>query len=227
MEKVVKIELLEYFSEFVTSHKKDFIEKILAERTNYITVVLEDIFQPQNASAVIRTCDCFGIQKIHVVEERNSFNENRDVTLGSAQWVDVIHYKQQNIVSCVEQLKDEGYTIVATTPGDGGIEINDLKTENKLALMFGTEINGLSKKATSMADVFVNIPMVGFIDSLNLSVCAAIFLYTLTNKLRDGKIDYHLTDNEKLDLRLKWMKSIVKNGDVMEKEFFSRRDNGK
>ena len=106
-----KEKLVRYLSQFVAEERLDLFEKVLENRTHYITVVLEDIYQTQNASAVLRTCDCFGLQDIHIIENQNRFKVNARVTHGSAKWVNLHRYKtlQNNTPDALAALKAQGY----------------------------------------------------------------------------------------------------------------------
>jgi tRNA (guanosine-2'-O-)-methyltransferase len=222
-------ELIQYLSQFITENKRQKMEDALQHRTDYLTVVLEDIYQPHNASAVVRTCDCFGLQKIHVIENKNLYKVNPDVTLGSSKWVDIIHHNQSenNTKVCIEGLKNAGYRIIATTPHKNDTNLEDLPLDKKTALLFGTEAEGLSKEAIDMADGFVKIPMYGFTESLNISVSAAICIHHLSMKLRNSNINWRLSEDEKNEIRLNWIRSIINRPDLVEKEFWDNRQKGK
>ena len=191
-------------------------------RTRYLTVVLEDIFQPHNASAVLRSCDCFGIQDVHVIENQNQYRLNPDVTLGSDKWLTLYKYNQtdRNTREALTRLKSEGYRIVATSPHEKvtSVENFDLH-KGKAALVFGTELTGLSDEAISMADEFITIPMVGFTESLNISVTVAIVLYELTKRLKKTDIPWQLTQTEINQLKVQWIKNSIRRSDNIEKFF--------
>ena len=157
----VKKKLLDHFLGFISESRQKRFDELIKFRTKYITVVLEDIYQPQNASAVLRTCDCFGIQDIHAIENRNEYEVNPEVALGSSQWVNIIKYNQekQNTLAAFKALKEQGYKIVATTPHKNDQLLNELSLNSKVALVFGTELNGLSQIAMENADAFVKIPI--------------------------------------------------------------------
>jgi tRNA (guanosine-2'-O-)-methyltransferase len=218
-------ELIEYLSGFISENRKKKFEEVIKWRTRHITVILEDIYQPHNASAVLRSCDCFGIQDIHVIENRNRYNVNPDVALGSPKWLDIIKYnkKENNTLDCISALKKEGYRIVATTPHKDDCNIEDLKIDGKLALMFGTELEGISPLAKAHADEFVKIPMFGFTESFNISVSAAICLHTMTGKLHASDIPWQLTDKEKSEVLLKWLRSSINKAELIEREFYTRQ----
>ena len=216
------LDLIDHLSACVTESRFSLFKKVLSERTRYITVLLEDIFQSQNASAVLRTCDCTGIQDVHIVEQRNEYEINRDVALGANQWLS-LHYHNQgkdNIYGAVKTLKEQGYRIVATSPHTEGTtpESFDLK-EGKVALMFGTELNGLTEQALGLADEYIQIPMVGFTESFNISVSAAITLYTLRKRLELSGIDWLLGEDEQSTLLLNWLRNSIKMSRKIEIQF--------
>ena len=218
----MKEKLILYLEQFVTERRLNLISKVLAQRTRYLTVVLEDIFQPHNASAVLRSCDCFGIQDVHIIENRNTYRVNNDVALGSNKWLTLYKYNKEenNTIPALEKLRKQGYRIVATTPHANGIAPwdYDLK-KGKTALIFGTELGGLTDCATNLADEFLTIPMVGFTESLNISVTVAILLYQLTGRLRKSDVPWKLSETETLQLKLQWLKNSISRSDSIEKSF--------
>lgn len=202
-----------YLSGFLTDERKAKFKEVIASRTRYLTVVLEDIFQPQNASAVVRTCDCFGVQNLHIIENRNAFTINPDVVVGASKWVDINYYNQQdqNTAETLLKLKSEGYRIVATSPHKNDVMLEDLDLEKgKIALVFGTERRGISDVVRAHADEFVKIPMHGFTESYNISVSVALCIYHISAKLRHLNVDWHLTEEEKEDIIFRWVKSSTK-----------------
>ncbi|MDR1023798.1 MAG: RNA methyltransferase [Prevotellaceae bacterium] len=200
-----------------TEARVEQLQRALAERTRYITVCLEDIFQPQNASAVLRSCDAFGVQDVHIVEQRNRFTLYRDIALGSDKWLTLHRYgrlHEEPVAAAVACLRQKGYRIVATTPRKGSIPIDELDLQKgKVALMFGAEYTGLSGAAMRNADELVTVPMRGFVESLNLSVCAAIVLQQLSQRLRAQNIAWQLDSSEKEELLLAWLKKSVRRSD--------------
>lgn len=213
--------LLEYLLTFVSSHKQNLFENIIQYRTRYLTVVLEDIFQPHNASAVLRTCDCFGIQDVHIIENQNKYQVNPDVALGSIKWLNLIKYNQaeNNTLDAIMKLRKKGYRIVATTPHNEGFTLDHLALDQKTALIFGQELRGLSDDTIQHADAWVKIPMVGFTESFNISVSAAIILHTLTEKLRKSSVVWQLSEDEMIETKLNWVKNTIKRSELLEKEF--------
>jgi tRNA (guanosine-2'-O-)-methyltransferase len=214
--------LIDFLSQFTTERRFQLYQEVAANRTRYITPVLEDIYQPQNASAVLRTCECCGIQDIHIIEERNKYKINPDVELGSAQWLTLIRYNEEtgNTEKAIEKLKISGYRIVATTPHAKDVTLEDFDLEKgKIALLFGTELKGLSQKALDLSDEFIKIPMSGFTESFNISVSAAIISYSLMQRLRKSDLPWRLTEEEQKGLILEWLRKNIKNSDLLEKRF--------
>ena len=218
-------ELVAYLGQYITTHKKSAIERVLAQRTRFFTVVLEDIFKPHNASAVLRTCDCFGIQDIHLIEKTDTYKINPFVTRGAAQWVDLHKYftaEGSAIDQCFGRLRSEGYAIYGTSPATDSISIHDLPLlpNQKVALVFGNEHEGISEEVKSKVDGLVHIPMRGFTESFNISVSASIFLYELMKRANEMAIpNFHLSDSERHELRLRWYKDIVPHADIHERHF--------
>lgn len=221
------LSLITYLEQFVLDRRKELISSITEKRTRYITIALEDIYQSQNASAVLRTCDCFGIQDVHIIENRNKYQLNPDVTLGADKWLKLNKYKGKgnNSLISIQVLKKMGYRIIATTPNHNSTNLEEIDlNKGKIAIFFGNERNGLSKEIINNADENLKIPMYGFTESFNISVSAAIILHYFTNKLRNSLIDWQLTDEEKLELRHKWLKKSIKFADMIEKKFFLDKD---
>jgi tRNA (guanosine-2'-O-)-methyltransferase len=205
--------LIKGLSEYVLPERLETFKRILNNRTRYITVVLEDIYQSQNASAVLRSCEVFGIQDIHVIEKRNEFDINPDITLGSDQWLSLKKYQshENNSINAIFELRAKGYRIVATTPHTNDVELPGFNIDSgPVALFFGTERQGLSKAVLENADEFLKIPMMGFTESLNISVSAAIALYTLTQRLRNSTVKWQLSEEEFEVLLFEWLRTSIK-----------------
>lgn len=219
---------LDYLSQYITDHKKSVMEKVLTQRTRFLTVVLEDIFKPHNASAVLRTCDCFGIQDVHVLEKVNMYKINPFVTRGASQWIDLHKYHNKEgaaVQDCFSALKQKGYKIYGTSPLPGSISIHDLEPDEKIALVFGNEHEGISAEVQENVDGLVHIPMLGFTESFNISVAASIALYELVKKVENyDHPDFYLTEHEKQILRMKWYRSVVTRAELHEKAYLKTRN---
>lgn len=218
----LKKELIEHLSQNLTENKKNLIEKIILDRTKHITVVLEDISQLNNASAVVRSCECFGIQNIHTIQKYKAFSPINSVSKGSAQWLDINAHKSPT--ECFQELKKAGYKIVATTPHKRSISLQQLDLTQKVAFVFGTEDVGLSQEAIDLADEYVTIDMFGFTESFNLSVSVAICLYDTISRLRKSSdIDWRPSELEILDIKLDWVRNIVSGSSVFEQRFLDSK----
>ena len=219
------IELIKYMEGFVSERRKGRLQEVLAERTRHMTVVLEDVYQAHNASAVLRSCDCFGVQDVHFIENRNKFKISEDVSMGSTQWLTINKYNKEenNTANCIKELKSKGYRIVATTPHKDDCTIAELDVTKPFALVFGTEIDGISETVFEMADEFVKIPMYGFTESFNISVCAALCMYELTTRIREQKIPYQISEKEKEEIYLEWLKASVSKSDLIIKEYMNKK----
>jgi tRNA (guanosine-2'-O-)-methyltransferase len=217
-------ELYERLADFISPNKRALFDRIALERTRHVTVVLEDIYQPHNASAVVRTCDLLGVQDIHIIENRNKYTLNPDVTLGSSKWTDMHRYREHadNSLACVEQLRNAGYAIVATTPHKDNATPATIALDRPLAFCFGTELTGLSDAIMRHADIHMRIPMYGFTESYNISVSAAITLYTVMERLRAGDVNWRLTDDARTALKLSWARKVVHSAAHLEERL--RRD---
>lgn len=218
----MKEKLASYLQQFVTERRLHQIVQVLNNRTRYITVVLEDIYQSHNASAVLRSCECFGVQDVHVIENRNQYRLNPDVALGSSKWLTIHRYNltDQNTAAAISNIKSKGYKIVAATPDINADPVEEFDlTTNKIALMFGTEMEGLSAEAIRLSDTAVKIPIYGFTRSFNISVAAAVILHQFIYKLHNTDINWHLSEEEKLDLKIKWLKNSLRHADAFESFF--------
>ena len=216
--------LLTYFEGFLTEKRKDLFKKVLEQRTRHFTVVLEDIFQPHNASAVVRTCDIFGVQDVHAIENKYNNKVSRHVAKGSQKWLNQYRYRKDgdNTKTCLDSLKEQGYQIIATTPHNDSCLLQDFDITKKSAFVFGVEAEGVSDYVMENADGFLKIPMVGFTESLNISVAAAIVLQDVTTKLRNSNIDWKLSDEEKETLYYNWIKKTIKNVDKIEEHYHQK-----
>ncbi|MGB1450612.1 MAG: TrmH family RNA methyltransferase, partial [Marinirhabdus sp.] len=168
------VQLLNYLKTYLTERRTKLFQEVLAQRTRHITVVTEDVYQMHNTSAVMRSCDVFGIQDLHVVEARNGKRIDKEIAMGAQKWVNL--YRYGSIESCMAKLKGDGYQIVATTPHAHDRTLERFEVGKKSAVFFGREDTGLSESVMNAADVTLKIPMYGFTESLNISVSAAIVL---------------------------------------------------
>ena len=216
--------ILNELYKIITPSKQEMFDRIAAERTNFLTVSLENVYQEHNASAVLRSCDCFGIQQLHVIEKDNQYKVQRDIALGAGRWVDMFNYDQGGnpTMDCINNLRSKGYRIVATSPHANEKTINDIDISQPMALIFGTERRGISDEVKAAADEFVSIPMYGFTESFNISVSVAITLNVLRQRLEKSSVDWKLTEEEQILLKLKWCRKILRGGQELEDEIRRR-----
>ncbi|OFY87675.1 MAG: rRNA methyltransferase [Bacteroidetes bacterium RIFCSPLOWO2_12_FULL_35_15] len=218
-------ELVNYLSQFVSETRRTKFDEVLNFRTRHITIVLEDLYQPHNASAVLRSCDIFGIQDIHIIENKNAYTVNKDIAMGAPKWLNLHKYRnsENNTLEAIKKLKAKGYKIVATSPNKNDVTIENLSVEKPLALFFGTELTGISETVLEHADEFVKIPMFGFTESFNISVSAALCIHALTSKLHKSEIDWHISSAEKEELLLTWLRKSIRKVELIEKDFFEKQ----
>lgn len=206
-----KEQLYAALSELYSENKHALFERLAPVRTRHICVMVEDIYQSHNASAVLRSCDCFGVQDVHVVEQHNRFCPNSEVAMGSNKWVDV--YKYKDTLQAYDALRARGYQVIATTPHENDSMIGDLDITRPTCLVFGTELTGLTETAIAHADGYVKIPMYGFTESFNISVCAALSLFSVTERMRQMPAPvWQMSPEEQLTLKLYWSLQVIKEG---------------
>ncbi len=224
---MIDIPFLNYLEDFVSEKRKATFYRVLEERTRHFTVVLEDIYQPHNSSAVIRSCDIFGVQDVHVIQNKYSSKVSRHVAKGSQKWLDIKKYNKSatNTKDCLDALRNEGYQIIATTPHNESCVLHEFDITKKSAFVFGVEKEGVSEYTMNQADGFLKIPMVGFTESLNISVAAAIILQDITTKLRASNIEWQLTTREKEVLYFDWVQKSIKSIKKISERYQSEEKN--
>lgn len=219
---MIDLDYLDYLEGFLTDNRKTRFEEVLAQRTKHFTVVVEDIFQLHNTSAVMRSCEVFGIQELNIIEHRFGKKIDSEIAMGAQKWVDI--KKFSTIQNCIDTMKNKGYQIIATTPHDDSCLLHEFDITKPSALFFGTEKEGLSQEVMQQADGFLKIPMVGFTESLNISVSAAIIIQDLTMRLRSSDIRWQMTAEERLEKRLDWAKNTIKDIKRIEERYFSENE---
>ena len=216
---MVDLKLIEHLETFLTENRRERFKTVLSQRTKHFTVATEDVYQLHNTSAVIRSCDVFGIQEVNIIEEHNSKRIDREIAMGAQKWVDLNRY--HSVKSCISDLKQKGYQIVATTPHTNDCVLNEFDVSKRSCFFFGRETEGLSQEVLDEADCFLKIPMVGFTESLNISVSAAIILQHVTTKLKQTDVKWQLSENEILEKRFDWCKKTIKSYEKVVGRFYS------
>lgn len=215
---MIDLDYLAFLENMLTDNRKERFDAVLKNRTNHFTIAVEDVFQFHNTSAVMRSCEVFGIQELNIVEQRFGKNIDKEIAMGAQKWVDI--NKFESIGTCINSLKDNGYQIIATTPHDDSCLLHEFDITKKSAFFFGTEKEGLSDEVMRRADGYLKIPMVGFTESLNISVSAAIIIQDLTNRLRQSEVQWQLSADEILEKRLQWAKNSIKDIKRIEERYY-------
>ncbi|OOV27704.1 rRNA methyltransferase [Flavobacterium sp. LM5] len=218
---MIDLDYLHFLENILTDNRKEKFLKVLQERTNHFTVVVEDVFQMHNASAVMRSCEVFGVQNLNVIEQRYGKSIDKEIAMGAQKWVDINSF--DSVGNCIDTLKNKGYQIIATTPHTDDCLLDHFDISKPSAFCFGTEKEGLSEEIMQKADGFLKIPMVGFTESLNISVSAAIILQNLTNRLRNSDIPWQLTEAQVLEKRLDWTRKSIKDIKRIEARYFEEK----
>lgn len=214
-------ELVQHLAQFVTENKVNLIDRVLAERTRHLTVMLEDVYHSHNASAVLRTCDCFGIQDMYITQKLHDYKVNPNIVRGASKWITLHKYErgEESNSQCIQTLKDKKYRLVGTTPDPNCASIHELDITSKTAIIFGTELDGVSEQTQRQLDDMVYIPMYGFTESFNVSVSVALVLQQLVWKLKQSEVKWQLNDLEKQALKFEWYQQIVKRADLHIKNY--------
>ena len=215
---MIDLDYLHFLENILTDNRKERFLNVLNTRTKHFTIAVEDVFQMHNTSAVMRSCEVFGIQELNVIEQRYGKSIDKEIAMGAQKWVDINSF--DSVTDCIDNLKNQGYQIIATTPHENDCLLEDFDISKPSALFFGTERDGLSDEVLQKADGFLKIPMVGFTESLNISVSAAIIIQNLTTRLRKTKIDWQLSEDEILEKRLDWAKNSIKDIKRIEARYY-------
>lgn len=197
---------------FMTDERYDTLVRALDRRTRYMTILTENTFHPQNASALVRHCEAFGLQDLHTVETLCKFNPNLNIVRGTDKWIDLRRHASTD--EALASLKADGYRIVATTPHRESCtpETFDV-TRGPFCLVFGTEKQGISDRVVAAADEFLKIPMCGMVESLNVSASAAILIYMLSGRVREQVVGWPLPPAERTPILYRWVMQSVRDAE--------------
>lgn len=201
----------EYLQTFLTPERLAKIEHYSQESSDFVLPVMEDIYQFRNAAAIVRSVEACGFHKVVAMEKENFFEPNLKVTKGADTWVEV--EKMPRTIESLKQIKNRGYKIVAVSAENNAKMLPDYKVDEPLALVFGTEWEGTTDELLEFADETLAIPMFGFTRSFNVSVAAAICMYELKQKLLKSNIDYKLSEEKLLQLRIRWAVNSIQSGE--------------
>lgn len=198
-------------SPVVTPERLQRIEEVVAGRTDSLVVVLDRIADPHNSSAVLRSADAFGVQNVHAIVGEHGFVASSGVAKGTHRWLDVVRHETAE--ACARRLKESGYAIYVAAMG-GEASPADLREVPRLAVVFGNEHRGVSSDMRALADGTFSIPMRGFVESLNVSVAAAITIQVLAGEGRAP-----LDPARRRELMARFLMNSVKNADQVIDQF--------
>lgn len=210
--------LLNYLEGFLTENRKEGFLRVLQNRTKHFTIAMEDVYQLHNTSAVMRSCEVFGIQELNVIEQKFGKRIDSEIAMGAQKWVDVFRFN--SVQGCLDSMREKGYQIIATSPHNDSCLLHEFDITKPSALFFGTESEGLSEEVLQQADGFLKIPMVGYTESLNISVSAAIIIQDITNRLRQSNLNWKLSEDEMLEKRLDWARKSIKDIEYIERKYW-------
>lgn len=214
---IQKQRLYTYLTELITPQKLTKIENLAKNRSQFIVPVIEDIYQFRNAGAIIRSMEAFAFQKLIALEKNNKFIPEGAVARGADKWI-TIQFMKSGRESLLE-IKKAGYQLVAVSPEKQAVNLSDFEITKPLALIFGTEFEGVTQETLEIADECIKIPMYGFTESLNVSVAAGISFYEMRKKLENSNLEWKMTEEEMLDLKIKWAKASVSSGEEIAEHY--------
>jgi len=220
---------IDLLSSFLSASRNSKIDHVISHRTNNIRLVLENITDPHNAAACIRTAEAYGVQHVHVINSNNKFSLAESITAGADRWVSLQQHKSTE--ECISTVKSLGYSLCVSDLETGTRPIHEIKsiypnfslTQPKLSFVFGNETYGVSSTMKKVSDFRFILPMVGFTQSFNISVSVSV---CLTYLKAYGLLEPSFTNDEKQKLKLEWLLKEI-DGDVNTgKQVLRQRDLG-
>ena len=212
-------ETFDYLKQFLTDVRLSKIEHFSQESSDFVLPVMEDVYQFRNAAAIVRSVEACGFHHVVALEEENVFNPNLKVTKGAETWVKV--EKMPNNLDSLKEIKNRSYKILAVSPENNATMLPDYEVKEPIALVFGTELEGVSDEILEFADETLAIPMYGFTKSFNVSVAAAICMYELKQKLMKSGIDYKLSEEKLLEMKIRWTVNSIRSGEELLERFLN------
>lgn len=212
-------QIYNYIQQFLTEERLQKIEHFSAESSDFVLPVMEDVYQYRNAAAIVRSVEACGFHQVVALEEENVFNPNLKVTKGADTWVNV--EKMPRNLASLQKIKSRGYKILAVSPEKNATMLPDYEVKEPIALVFGTELEGVSEEILDFADETLAIPMYGFTKSFNVSVAAAICMYELKQKLIKSTIDYQLSEEKRLQMKIRWAVNSIRSGEAILEKYLN------
>lgn len=215
-------QLYDYLRQFLSDERFEKIEHFSVESSDFVLPVLEDVYQFRNAAAIVRSAEAFAFHKVVALQEENNFEPNLKVTKGADTWVEV--EKMPRNLDSLQKIRDRGYKIVAVSLEEDAKMLPDYEITEPMALVFGTEKEGVSREILDFADETLAIPMHGFTRSFNVSVAASICLYDLKQKLIKSGIDYKLSEEKLLKMKIRWAVNSIRSGEQILEKYLRDRN---
>lgn len=215
-------EEFDYLQQFLTDERLQKINHFAEESSDFVLPVMEDIYQFRNAAAIVRSVEACGFHKIVALQDKNVFHPNLKVTKGADTWVEV--ERMQASQEALQAIKKRGYRIVAVSPEREATMLPDFEITQPIALVFGTEWQGVSDGMLQAADETLAIPMYGFTKSFNVSVAAAICMYDLKQKLLQSNLEYKLPEDRKLQMKIRWAIHSIRSGEEIYERYLALKN---
>ena len=196
----------------VSARRRARMAAVLARRLTSVSVVAENLYDPHNVSAIVRTAEGFGLDRLHVVEQPNPWRKNPAILRGADRWVSIVRHR--GLTRCLSDLMADGFLLCVADVGAGCVPVDEIPVDQKVAIVLGSERDGLSARAKRLADVRFTVPMAGFTESFNVSVSAAVTLFSVTSRRRailpgEGELSFE----EQCARAARWMHQSVRNAD--------------
>lgn len=215
-------ETFEYLKQFLTEERLRKIDEFSIESSDYVLPVLEDVYQFRNAAAIVRSAEACAFHKVVALQEENNFEPNLRVTKGADTWVEVEKFPRN--IESLQKIKDKGYKIVAVSLENNATMLPDYEITEPVALVFGTEKEGVTQEILDFADETLAIPMYGFTRSFNVSVAASICMYDLKQKLLNSNIDYKLNEEKLLRMKIRWAVNSIRSGHEIYSQYLKQNN---
>lgn len=189
----------------MTERRRQRIFDVLSHRQPDLTVLAEDVYKPHNLSAILRSCDAVGIGEVHAVKPTGGVATYNATSASAEKWVDLVVH--ESIGAAASQLKQRGYTLYAAHLSGEAVDYRDVDYTRPCAVLLGNEKSGVSPEAADLARQHVIIPMLGMVQSLNVSVAAAVILFEAQRQRRAAGMYEapRLSPQETRDIALRWL----------------------
>ena len=216
--------LFEFLSDRLTPHKRQLFEDKVQKRTNHIAVCTENLRENHNASALLRTADGFGVNRVFALEAQHPFDIQPPISKRAEKWLSITQYddgedRQEKMIA---DIKAKGYELWAAMPAQDAVSLYDMPLEKPVCLVFGNEVHGITPELEKACDGRFTIPMKGYVESFNVSVSLGICLGVLDYRLKNQ--EHNLSESEQLQLKIKWAMETLPGGASIVEHYLSEND---